>query len=1043
MAEPARRHLNGQNLVESETESSPRKAWLGGNSLRARLLILMAGLLIVGVVSQSTLINNYLLKDFRQLEASQLNSSLHLIQLWLDRFVQPMEGVTREAAASSRNLRLSDSEGIAALEAQLMDAFQVAQSFDVAAVYDTKGNPIFVRAFEGNEVEARPPTESSLDLMAHHSEVADHGREELLSGWSATPNGLFATASHSIEAADGTYNVVLGLDFDALSINSLDQLSGTRITTMAGTSAPGRADDQAGIACSRLSPRLNPEPQLLCVQLQESILLRGQRSVADLRLLSLMGFILLMVGAWWFTDRNLLRRLSGLTRQLDETHSGQTGQLENAMLEEAERGDEIARLSNGFGRLLGRVRQAEHDLRQRERSFRVLAESSGVAIFVVADVIRYANPYATRLSGLENDELIARNLADLIHENSRPHLEQAMKAGDLMAAESRELCGIHQNGTHYWAKFDVARIEYQGEATLLITLVDITEQRHLEQVLALEKQNLQLILNSIHDGIVSIDHTGAVKFINPAAQRLTGIPIELAHGSLLEDVVSLKAIEGDKPMTGPILDTISHSGGKNTLAQISTSKGQVRSVEVSVSRHDPETDEGRQGSVLVLRDVSDLRQLTQTLSMQASHDDLTSLINRREFSRRLLQAIETTRDRGASNALCYMDLDQFKLLNDTCGHHAGDLMLREVADALGDVVPRGDTLARLGGDEFGILLSDCTPAHAEEVANVLRETVCNIRFQWNGQSFSVDASIGIVMLEHVEGGIDEALALADAACYMAKDLGRNRIQVYRTSDVGLQQQLRHMRWATRLKEAVEKSQFTLFAQPIEPVSEGVPNLHSFEALVRMKQPDGKIVTPEEFLSAAERYQMMNQIDRWVVSTALDALQRERAMGRDRHPLLFINLSGQSLGDESFRHFLLDKLEEHKNLVRNVVFEVTESAVIYSLDRAKSLMDEVYARGSAFALDDFGTGMSTFSYLKELRVDYLKIAGCFVKNIDAPLDAAVCQSFTDFAHMMNVKVIAEWIEDETVLKRLQKMGVEYGQGWHLGRPAPIDEALKIE
>ncbi len=1015
---------------------------LGTKSLRARLLILMAALIIIGVISQSALINSYLLRDFRQLEVSQVSASMRLIQLWLDRFVQPMEGLARELATSGTLKSPNSPETSAHLKSQLLAAYRVDQGFDVAAIYDANGDLVFVQGFDKATMGTRVPRGAETDILAQNARAQDFGKGKPTSGWTAKGDGLYATAGHPLITDEGRYTIVLGMDFDASDVASLDELSKTHISYVDGANPPETGKNRPHSTCTRLSPELNEKPTMLCVQLQESIFLRGQASAADLRLSSLVGFIVLMLSVWWFTDRSLLRRLAGLTTKLESGNGRDTHALEHAMLEDGKKGDEVSKLSSGLGSMLGRVRQAEIDLRERERSFRVLAESSGSGIFVIGDSIRYANPFAAELSGYSIQELLSKQLSELIHEDSQGHLAQALERGNIIDTESRELRGVRQNGTLYWARLDVARIEYHGEAAMLVTLYDITEQRHLEQVLEFEKQNLHLILSSIHDGIVSVDHAGAVRFINPAAQRLTGIPIELANGSLLEDVVSLKDSVSGSAYSSPILTSLAARGEKTTIALITTPKGQECSVEVSVSQHDQSASEGRQGAVMIMRDVSDLRQLTETLAHQASHDDLTGLINRREFSRRLLRAISRTRDDGVSHALCYLDLDQFKLLNDTCGHHAGDMMLREVANALLQSVAETDTLARLGGDEFGVLLSDTSVEKATSFAEHLRGTVANVRFQWNGQNFSVDASIGIVMLTDVSEGIDEALALADTACYMAKDLGRNRVQVYRTGDVGLQDQLKHMRWATRLKEAVEQNRFLLFAQAIAPVSDTAPELHAFEALVRMHQPDGCIVTPEEFLSAAERYQMMNHIDRWVVCTALEALKKVIDANQSVRPLLFINLSGQSLGDENFRLFLLEQLDKYADLAKNLVFEVTESAVIYSLDRAKRLMDDVYARGSAFALDDFGTGMSTFSYLKELRVDYLKIAGCFVKNVADPLDAAVCQSFTDFARMMNVQVIAEWIEDETILKALRDIGVDYGQGWHFGRPGPIDDVLRI-
>lgn len=1024
--------------LSAALNSTPNR--LGSRSLRARLLIFLTALLIIGVVSQSTLINRYLLQDFRQLEQAQVESSLNLMQLWLDRFLQPMEGLAREIGRSASKPEYDSAAGRDSIVELLAMSHRTHPSFNFAVMLDADGEAVLSAAFvRGAPSQTAVPTQMITRLQAHADAAGNGPSAAPLAGWSTIPGGLLASASHPIILPSGTYNLVLGLEFDALEMASLEQLSNTRIQLARQNLQLNNPPENPGIGCFGFSKKLSNSPSWLCVQLQESIFKRGQRTVADLQLASLVGFVVLMFGAWWFTDRSLLRRLADLTDELDSTESGDTGKLEQLMLEDGKRGDEIGKMSSGMGRLLGRVRQAEADMRERERSFRALAESASVAIFVINKTIRYTNPHASKLTGYASQELQGRELQDFIAVESRDRLLAALDHGSVVDPALSEIQGRRQNGSDYWAILDVSRIEYEGATALLVTLFDVTEQRHLEKAIAFEKQNLQLILSSIQEGIVSVDHLGTVRFLNQAAQRMTGLSLELANGNPLDDVVSLKDVDNGTPLPKPLLGHLASKEGKGLVANVTTTRGESHSVEVSSSQQEADGRDEQQGSVLVMRDISDLRQLTQTLAQQASHDDLTSLINRREFSRRLLEAIQAAKTHARSCALCYVDLDQFKLLNDTCGHHAGDLMLREVAEALKGKIRKGDTLARLGGDEFGVLLFDASGDQAIAFANELRETVCDVRFHWNGQSFRVDASIGIVMLEHVEGSIDEALALADAACYMAKDLGRNRVQMYKASDIDLQEQLKHMRWATQLKEAVENSRFTLYAQKIAPVSMRAPDLNSFEALVRMKQSDGRIVTPGEFLAAAERYQMMTQIDQWVVSAALEALNR-RAKEGGQQPLLFINLSGQSLGDESFRDFLLDKLARHKPLRSRIVFEVTESAVISSIDRAKALMDEVHKLGCKFALDDFGTGMSSFSYLKELRVNYLKIAGCFVKGVDSPLDRAVVRSFTEFARMMKVTVIAEWIENASVMDTLREMGVDYGQGWHLGRPEPIDEAL---
>ncbi|MCC2656168.1 MAG: diguanylate cyclase/phosphodiesterase with sensor(s) [Panacagrimonas sp.] len=1052
MADKAALGYGGLNVAAGEGSAKPSLLAGDGSrttSQRARLLVLMAALMVVGVVSQSALINSYLLRDFARLEQSQVQASLRLIQLWLDRFVQPMESLARDVAQAVQETPDSIRSGpqaAAPLLERLRLATRLGVGYDTAAIIDGTGNILLSHSHEQGATGAeRAASELELNLLRQHAAALRAGSEPALSGWNVTRGGLFGVAGAKLGSGGDVPVVVIGRSFDDAAMTALDELSGTRVTLVDAEAPPITGPGRPMQACTRLSPALNSRPQFLCVRLQDSILENGQRSSDDLRLASIAGFVVLMFGTWWFLDRSLLRRLTSLTHKLDATTpGGSTESVETAMLADGARGDELGRMSLRIGQLLGRVRKAEADMRERERSFRVLAESSGVAIFVVRDGLLYSNPFASRLTGYSRDELRERgSLVELFLEGWRERLETALARGTVDDPEGIEARGRRQNGTLYWARLHITRIDYRGGPALLVTLFDVTEQRRLEQVLADEKQNLQVILSSIHDGIVAVDHAGAVRFLNPAAERLTGIPPSLANGSALDDVVLLSEPDRNAPLDAPLLAALEASGSAGLVANVRTPQGTSRNVEISVSRsesHAGADDEGRGGSVLVMRDVSELRQLTKVLAEQASHDDLTGLINRREFSRQLHEALNGARGAPRRIALCYVDLDQFKLLNDTCGHHAGDLMLREVADALRSKVRPRDTLARLGGDEFGVLLDDCEPRQAVAIANSLRTRVSGVRFQWNGQSFSVDASIGIAMLEQVEGGVDEALALADAACYMAKDLGRNRVHLYRAADADLQQQLRHMRWATRLKDAVENSHFELYAQGIVPVAYSAPDLDACEALVRMRQPDGQVVTPDDFLAAAERYQMMNRIDQWVVASALKALQTAFAAGR--RPKLFINLSGQSLGDEGFREFLLDQLTTHKNLTPQLVFEVTESAVISSLQRAKKLMEDVYSRGCAFALDDFGTGMSSFGYLKELRVDYLKIAGIFVKNVASPLDAAVCRSFTEFARMMRVTVIAEWIEDEQILRTLRDMGVDYGQGWHLGRPEPIEQVLGI-
>ncbi|HKY90260.1 MAG TPA: EAL domain-containing protein [Nevskiaceae bacterium] len=1014
----------------------------GRTNQRARLLVLMAAIMLIGVIGQSVLLRSFLQNAFDDIEQGQLQANLKLAQRWLDRTLDPMRVLPDEIGRWPELHAVLASGDTTPLRARLDSVARLDLGADVFVVIDAQNRIRFAGGYDRRTREEVAVPDAVVARLSRHARTLLDGEPADLAGWTAVGSELFASALHRVTRPDGQQVVVaVGRDFTAADIASMDDFAGTYSSV--GLEPPAAGAHDPARECVRLSPSLNEQAQFLCVRLQVPIAEAGMRSSQDLRVATLAGVVLLMLGTWLFIDRSLLARLTSLTRKLEDAAEGPTEVLEEAMLADGRRGDELGTLSLGMGRMLGRVREAETGLKERERSFRALAESTGVAIFVFNKQLLYTNPFASRLTGYAFEELQGRPVSSLVHPDWRVRVEDWLRNDATRnTIEGREILGQRKDGTTYWARLHATVIEYHDSPALLVTLYDISEQRHLEAVLASEKQNLQAILCSIHDGIVSVDAGGIVRFLNPAAERLTGIPLQLANGSPLQEVLYLTEPNSGNPLKVPLIRTTGTGPDKHTLAQVTTPQGLSSAVELSVWQRQGDAVDGNPGAVIVMRDVSDLRQLTQVLSEQAAHDDLTSLINRREFSRRLDEALALTRRTQRPHALCYLDLDQFKLLNDTCGHHAGDLMLREIADALRHRVRASDTLARLGGDEFGVLLNDCPPERAVAVANSLRDTISKVRFQFNGQNFSVDASVGVTMLEHVEGNVDAALALADAACYMAKDLGRNRVHLYQPADTGLQQQLRHMRWATRLKEAVEQSQFRLYAQPVHPVAPHSPPIVACEALVRMRQPDGSIATPEEFLAAAERYQMMDRIDRWVVSKALESLSQAGKAPNAPRRRLFINLSGQSLGDERFCVFLLAKLDEYQHLAGSLVFEVTETAIISSLSRAKKLMEEMHARGCQFALDDFGTGMSSFSYLKEMRVDYLKIAGCFVRNAREPLDAAVCRSFTDFARMLNITAIAEEIEDPEVLAILADMGVDYGQGWHFGRPAPIEQLLGL-
>jgi len=435
-------------------------------------------------------------------------------------------------------------------------------------------------------------------------------------------------------------------------------------------------------------------------------------------------------------------------------------------------------------------------------------------------------------------------------------------------------------------------------------------------------------------------------------------------------------------------------------------------------------------------DVTESYNLTQQLSYQATHDSLTGLVNRAEFERYLQRALRRAHADGSEHALCYLDLDQFKIINDTSGHIAGDELLRQLAEVLKAKVRKSDLLARLGGDEFAVLIEHCTLQDAERVAEVLRKSICEYRFQWDGKSFAVGVSAGLVPITPLTVSMTEVLKAADAACYAAKDGGRNRIHIYREGDAELSRRFGEMRWVSRINEALETERFTLRFQPIVPViAENASGWH-YELLLSMRDHNGAMVSPGAFLPAAERYGLSVNIDRWVVTNAFSWLSTHPAELAQTERCS-INLSGPSISDKNFLGFVIDQLEEKGMPAEKICFEITETAAITNLSSASRLISTLRELGCSFALDDFGSGVSSFAYLKNLAVDLIKIDGVFVKDIcDDPVSQALVKAINDMGHAMGKRTIAEAVESQEIFEELRRIGVDYAQGFGITEPRPL-------
>ena len=442
-----------------------------------------------------------------------------------------------------------------------------------------------------------------------------------------------------------------------------------------------------------------------------------------------------------------------------------------------------------------------------------------------------------------------------------------------------------------------------------------------------------------------------------------------------------------------------------------------------------------------VRDITEAHELSSQLNYQASYDELTGLVNRREFEDRLQEVIEIANSRKSQNALCYLDLDQFKVINDTCGHMAGDELLRQLAQILFGCIRRDDTLARLGGDEFAILLENCPLENAEKVANNVRQVVQDFRFRWQKNAFNVGVSIGLTSIAQDKESISDVLRRADSACYAAKEAGRNRVQVFRFDDKELAHRHGEMAWVARINAALHEGRFELWQQKIakvykpgEPVQDGAAD--HFELLLRMRNDLGELILPDVFLPAAERYDLAPRVDRWVMKETFAwfeaNLEKLESLG-----MCSINLSGQTLSDENFLHEVTSYLENSTITPEKICFEITETAAIANLSHATRFMNSLKSLGCSFALDDFGSGLSSFAYLKNLPVDFVKIDGFFVKGIvDDGVNLAMVKAINDMAHAMGKQTVAEFVENEEVLNEVIALGVDYVQGYGIAKPVAL-------
>lgn len=706
--------------------------------------------------------------------------------------------------------------------------------------------------------------------------------------------------------------------------------------------------------------------------------------------------------------------------------------------------------------VIGNIKQAEED---KERLYRQLQHErtrfasileqlpSGIILAEQpSGKLTYQNRAAAAMLGRGLEHI------DSYRDYGRYHFINAR--GERMAPDELPLTGTIKNkegnrteelvyqrddGTRlHLAVTTASVVDADGVARIAVAVIhDVSNLKHAELSAATEKERAMVTLAAITDGVVTADKRGAITSMNPAAERLTGVSNDEARGRAFRDVLHFDELAAGEAIFEAMARCLTERKVIADLphATLVSRDGTRHSVDNAVAP--VRLDDGELiGEVLIFHDVTESKRLLRRLGFEASHDALTGLINRREFEVRLQRALERAHQpQGGSSALLYIDLDQFKIVNDTCGHSAGDDLLKMLARQFCDHVRERDTLARIGGDEFGLIVEHCDLDEALGVANKILDATRSFRYACKGRLFQLGVSIGITPVDADTPSIEDAMRRADHACYIAKDRGRNRIYVHYQGDLDFAQRRSDMHWVTRLTHAFQNEQLQLYAHPIVALGNADSPRH-FEILLRLRNGKNHPIGPSVFLPAAERYDVILKVDRWVLARTLEWL-KDNLEHSEPLEMCSINLSRRSLADANFHKFAADLIDASTVPADKLCFEITEHGAIADMQSTITFIEALAARGCRFSLDDFGTGMTSFSYLKQLPVDYIKIDGSFIQMMStSKVDYEMVRFTNDISHMMGRQTIAEYVTDAAILDNLKDIGVDFAQGYWVGKPRPL-------
>jgi diguanylate cyclase (GGDEF)-like protein/PAS domain S-box-containing protein len=682
--------------------------------------------------------------------------------------------------------------------------------------------------------------------------------------------------------------------------------------------------------------------------------------------------------------------------------------------------------------------------------FRPLLDASPDATVVVDSLGRVValNQEVERLLGWAEPELLGQPMNRLIP----PRFHRILDSQPVFNQEPQErqpkgtrvsLFARRRNGSEFPVEINRAPLGLGPDPLVLVTIRDLTEWRRAQESLFREKEQAVITLESIGEAVITTDTAGKMTYLNPVAERLTGWRTTEALGVPAATILTFISDITREPVESTVGRCLKEGRAVDLADGVLLLRRDGTEVAIGDSAAPIRDRNGvTTGVVLVFHDVTEKRRVSRKLSHEAAHDALTSLVNRKEFERRLTRALGDTADTGVGeHALCYLDLDRFKVVNDTCGHEAGDELLRQIAALLGSHMRKRDTLARLGGDEFGALLENCPVDEAVEIAETVRRAMEEFRYVWGEQSFSLGISIGVVPITPTSGRMAAVLRAADAACYIAKEAGGNRVFTDRPEPATAVLPHGETRRVPLLAQALDEERFHLYAQPIVPLLPERTARPRCEILLRLPDERGNPQPAASFLPQAERYNLMPAIDQWVIRRTIELMGGwHREHPECELPLCSINLSASSLDNESLVPRLREQLFQHRLPPKALCFEIAEAAALANFAQTVRFISELRATGCGVALDDFGNGLHSFAYLKALSVDFLKIGGHYVQGvIEDPVYGTIVAAVNEIGQLLGIATIAEEVDSKPVLERLRALGIGYAQGHAVATPEPLADS----